>query len=149
MDDERRRFCKAAGLVVVSSALPVVGSVGCGGGAEMFFNGGPASAVAMNEAVQVPIPDHITWVCRDAGGLYAMSAYCTHAHCVLQFNDLSTGMPLGFQCNCHDSTFDYNGQNNTPPAPGPLEHFKLVVDDTGAMFIDPSTSVDPSDRTKG
>ena len=147
MDDGRRKFCQASGLVIAGAILP--SQAGCLGGQETFFNGGAASSVKMNDAVEVQIPDHFAYVCRDAGGLYAMSAYCTHAHCVLQFNSVATGMPLGFLCNCHDSTFDYNGQNQTAPAPAPLTHFKLVVDTNGNLFIDPSTPVDPTDRVKG
>jgi Rieske Fe-S protein len=145
MDSNRRKFCQASGLVLASGLLPA----GCLGNSEQFFHGGPASSVALNDSMEVPIPDHVTLICRDAGGLYAMSAYCTHAHCIVQFNPAMGSTPPNFICNCHMSQFDFNGQNQAPPAPSPLQHFKLVVDTTGEMFIDPLTIVDPKTRTPG
>ena len=43
---------------------------GCLGSVEMFFHGGMASTVTLNGASQIPIPDHVAYICRDAGGLY-------------------------------------------------------------------------------
>ncbi|HZS36803.1 MAG TPA: Rieske (2Fe-2S) protein [Polyangia bacterium] len=147
MDEGRRKFCQASGLIVASSLLPV--QAGCLGGGVQYYNGGPASAVAMNEAIEVQIPDHFVYVCRDQNGLYAMTAYCTHMYCPVLFNSMQSGLPFGFQCNCHGSTFDFGGQNPTAPATVPLTHFKLIVDTNGNLFIDPSTTVDPTERVKG
>jgi Rieske Fe-S protein len=144
-DPDRRRFGQAAALLLVGAAGS---SAGCGAG-ESLYNGGPAASVAAGDASLVPIPNAQTYVCRDVGGLYALSAYCTHAHCVLQFDPAMGSAPAGFVCNCHGSTFDYNGQGPTPPAASPLQHYRLVVDQSGKMFIDPATVVDPATRTKG
>jgi Rieske Fe-S protein len=146
MDPLRRRVCRATGLIITSAVLPA--APGCGS-QESFYNGGAATSVMTNDAVLVPIPNAQTYLCRDGGGLYAMSAYCTHAHCVLQFNAPMGSTPPGFQCNCHGSTFDYNGARPTPPAMAELAHYKVVVDSSGKVFIDPATIVDSSVRTAG
>jgi Rieske Fe-S protein len=137
---ERRKFCQLTGLAVASASLPL--ATGCSRVPAGSIDAGKASLYVTDDAIPVQVPGFNFYVCHDAGGLYAMSANCTHAHCFLQFN----GAQVGFQCPCHDSTFDYNGQNNTPPAPGPLQHFQVIVDG-GELFIDPNQPVDPTTRT--
>ena len=144
MDDHRRRFCQLAGVAIagtwVSSVLP-----GCGanGSSLMIVDTMMKTTdFAVGDAVLIQVPGFNAYVCHDVGGLYAMSANCTHARCIIQFNDPATG----FQCNCHNSTFDYNGQNQTPPAPSPLQHYAVTVT-MGEVFVDPNTPVPPETRT--
>jgi Rieske Fe-S protein len=81
------------------------------------------------------------FVVRDAGGLYAVSGICTHSGCT---NIYQSGK---FVCPCHNATFDLNGAHPTFPAPsGTLKHFVLCVDGSGAVWIDPKKTVDPSTR---
>ena len=44
----------------------------------------------------------------DSNGVYAMSAICTHAGCVL--DDNAQTIAAGLSCPCHGSTFDGNGK---------------------------------------
>jgi Rieske Fe-S protein len=81
-----------------------------------------------------------------------MDANCTHARCVLVFDpaDPTNMIPdPGFHCSCHGSTFDFNGQMPTPPAPSPLAHFKLTVEPDGTLVVDAGTEVPADTRVAG
>jgi Rieske Fe-S protein len=156
VDDQRRRFCQLAGVAVVASALPQVGCLGSAARPSTVptvQNGVvtvPAQPVAMNDVLEVRVTDLAIDICRDAGGLYAMSAYCTHAHCIVQFETPTQGDPmLGFICNCHDSAFDYNGKVINPPAPQSLDHYQLTIDSAGNLIVDTTQIVNAGARTPG
>jgi nitrite reductase/ring-hydroxylating ferredoxin subunit len=104
---------------------------------------GAVSAGAASAIVQ-GAPKYVStaraFVCRDGGGLYAMSADCTHAGCKL------TPQSTKFYCSCHGATFDLNGQHPTSPAFSPLPHYALCVDGSGNVEIDPNQVVGPSTR---
>jgi cytochrome b6-f complex iron-sulfur subunit len=152
----RRRFCVVTGAALVGSA--------CGGG-----NATPPPAdLAMPEDLSGPEPDlsqplcagkldagpasalqvgHArlfscarVYVLRDAIGIYAMTAICTHMHCVVNL------VGQGFQCPCHNSTYDFNGEVTNPPAPLPLQHFACALDASDHVIVDPSVPVPASTR---
>ena len=75
------------------------------------------------------------FVVRDSGGLYAVSAICTHSGCT---NEYSGG---GFSCPCHGATFDLNGGSPTSPAHTALKHYAMCVDASGNITVNTSTSV--------
>jgi Rieske Fe-S protein len=157
MDNQRRKFCQVAGLAVVGGPLLLAHGTGCHnsgdpGGAVWTINAFKAQDVMLGDAmiVQLSAPNYPSanlYFCRDAGGLYVMDANCTHANCVLSWDDPT--LPMKFLCTCHGSTFDYNGQNNTPPAPAPLPHYKLTVASDGTLVVDVGTMVDATTRTAG
>src|SRR4051794_27971125 len=98
MDEKRRTLCKVAGLAVVGSVLPNTACLGGGTASGTLIKvTEKATDVPLGDFVEVRVPDHNINVCRDAGGLYAMSANCTHARCVLVFQSTDTG----FLCTCH------------------------------------------------
>src|SRR4051794_26575446 len=68
-----------------------------------IIDAGPASAVALGEALYVG--DGRFFLCRDTGGLFAMSAVCTHQGCEVDFRAGSED----FLCPCHGSMFAYDG----------------------------------------
>ncbi len=109
--------------------------------------GGKASDVVLDDLVEIRVPGYNINIGRDDGGLFAMSANCTHAHCVLVFQ--SDTPPPSFLCTCHGSTFDYYGQNPTAPAPSPLDHYKLIIDGAGNLSVDTGTVVPATTRTAG
>jgi nitrite reductase/ring-hydroxylating ferredoxin subunit len=93
------------------------------GSAKLFSNGG----------------DDV-FVCRDAGGVYALSALCTHAGCVIQKQTSE------FVCNCHGATFDPNGQHPTSPAFAPLDHYSVCVDGSGTVWVNTKVTVPATTR---
>jgi nitrite reductase/ring-hydroxylating ferredoxin subunit len=113
---------------------PDLASGSCSG----TVSGGAASAIV--EGTPVFISASKLYVCRDAGGLYAMTSVCTHQGCKV------TPEATDFYCNCHGATFDLNGQSPTSPAKKPLNHYALCVNAAGDIEIDPSQIVDPSTR---
>ncbi|MHB1845499.1 MAG: Rieske (2Fe-2S) protein [Deltaproteobacteria bacterium] len=82
---------------------------------------------------------------HDGHGLYAMSSICTHLGC-----DMSqTGQigPSGCFCGCHGSEYDTDGNVVRGPSVTPLPHYAVAVDSSGAITIDPTTTVPESQRT--
>jgi Rieske Fe-S protein len=76
------------------------------------------------------LDDYRIHLCRDAGGLFAVDARCTHRGCTVSFQN------GGFRCPCHASTFDADGQATGGPAPGPLRRYVVCVDAGGIVRID-------------
>jgi Rieske Fe-S protein len=139
----------AQGGADLANPLPqdmAMGSGSCPSGLVPVTNsaGQPltASAVAMGTATYMT--DNATYeffVCRDSGGLYAMSASCTHAGCTVKLQSNQ------FLCPCHFATFDYNGQNPTSPAFSPLTHYALCVNGaSGSIFVNPNQAVTATTR---
>jgi Rieske Fe-S protein len=81
----------------------------------------------------------------DGKGLYAMSAICTHAGCVL--DDNAQTISAGLSCPCHGSTFDGSGQVTRGPARSPLQHYQVAVASDGSITVDGSKPVAANVRT--
>jgi Rieske Fe-S protein len=79
---------------------------------------------------------------RDADGLYAMSASCTHAGCLI---DVAGGDSLS--CPCHGSLFDANGAVTRGPAGTPLQHYQVDVAPDGTITIHGDQPVSSEART--
>ncbi|HEX9103216.1 MAG TPA: Rieske (2Fe-2S) protein [Polyangia bacterium] len=75
------------------------------------------------------------FVVRDSGGLYAVSAICTHAGCTNQVNGNQ------FFCPCHGATFALDGSNPTSPAHSALVHHPMCVDASGNITVDANSTV--------
>jgi cytochrome b6-f complex iron-sulfur subunit len=84
-------------------------------------------------------------VARDANGVYAMSAVCTHAGCLL--DDGASTIAAGLACPCHGSTFDGNGTVTNGPARSPLQHYAVVIAADGSITVDGSQAVSADTRT--
>jgi cytochrome b6-f complex iron-sulfur subunit len=84
-------------------------------------------------------------VARDAGGVYAMSAVCTHAGCLV--DDASGTIASGLYCPCHGSAFDGNGAVTRGPARAPLQHYAVTIAGDGSITVDGSQPVSPDTRT--
>jgi len=80
------------------------------------------------------------YVKRDAKGLRAMSAACTHLGCSVRRQD------AGFVCPCHGSRYDEEGRVIGGPAPSPLPHYRLELDRRGKLVVDLNRPVDPKVR---
>jgi nitrite reductase/ring-hydroxylating ferredoxin subunit len=69
------------------------------------------------------------WLIRDAGGIYAMTAICTHQGCTL-----GQGGPA-FACPCHGSQFDLAGAVAQGPAATGLAHLAVTEPTPGAPLV--------------
>jgi nitrite reductase/ring-hydroxylating ferredoxin subunit len=92
------------------------------------------------------VPNSGVLVGKDSGGLYAMSAFCTHAGC--DMSSTFTGFiesDGSIECLCHGSVFDKNGIVTRGPAFSNLEHYAVAVSN-GEVFVDTNTVVNESTR---
>jgi cytochrome b6-f complex iron-sulfur subunit len=129
-----------AGLMLVGAAIPSCGNptgspptgpVGAGNVAALSVG----SLLVMSNLV----------VARDAGGVYAMSAVCTHAGCLL--DDSSDTIARGLSCPCHGSTFAGDGTVTQGPAGRPLQHYAVTIAADGSLTVDGSQPVSADTRT--
>ena len=155
----RRQFCVVTGAGIVAGGC---GSSTQAGGADMAapndltvappdiadpscpvnnkLNVGPASMLAVGQ--------HKFFLCakmyvlRDALGIYAMTAICTHEGCTVTFAPATHD----FECPCHLSTFDFNGAVTNQPATMPLGHFACTLDGSGNVIVDLGSDVPPTTR---
>ncbi|HEY2749190.1 MAG TPA: Rieske 2Fe-2S domain-containing protein [Polyangia bacterium] len=80
------------------------------------------------------------FVLRDAGGLMAVSAICTHSGCTLVVKSSE------YYCDCHGATFAFDGSKPTSPAHTALKHYAMCVDASGNVTVDPKTTVPSTNR---
>lgn len=69
------------------------------------------------------------FVFRDAEGLYAVSAVCTHLGCIVGRS------PEGFACPCHGSRFDPTGKVVGGPAPRALPWLEVSRAADGQLVV--------------
>ncbi len=82
------------------------------------------------------------WLLKDAGGLYALDAICTHLGCIVGQGKAGAA----FECPCHGSRFAIDGSVTNGPATKPLRHLQLARGDDGQIFVDRSQPVDAGFR---
>ena len=76
------------------------------------------------------------YVIGGAGGVYALSAVCTHLGCITRF--LSDENVIA--CPCHGSRFDLEGNVVHGPAPRPLPWLEVQADPAGTLVVDTGVS---------
>lgn len=157
-DWNRRRFLfsvsgaavAAAGgsIVVPGCSTGGMGDAGGDAGGGAFVNTGlTVGDVAMGTVVAASVRSLPALVGRDANGLYALDATCTHQGCIV-----SPMMPGRIDCPCHQSHYDLVG-TVVMPAPGsvnqgPLFMVPLQFGGTGAAAtISVKLSARITDRT--
>lgn len=69
------------------------------------------------------------FVFRDAEGLYAISATCTHLGCTV------ARAPSGFECPCHGSKFSDRGDVSAGPAPRALPWLQVGRAADGQLVV--------------
>lgn len=82
------------------------------------------------------LSDRRVFVLHDDGGVFAISAVCTHLGCVV------TQASAGYQCPCHGSTFDPVGRVTHGPAPSPLAWYEITLSPDGYLVVDSNKTVD-------
>lgn len=80
-------------------------------------------------------------VYRDEQGVYAISRVCTHLGCIVK------PTAEGFECPCHGSRYDRDGQVTKGPAPRPLE-WLAVKEQGGVLYVDEGASVSAGTKVK-
>jgi menaquinol-cytochrome c reductase iron-sulfur subunit len=97
---------------------------------------------------------------REPGGLYAISATCTHLGCTVKMVNLSQPKKVQlrgktvevareFHCPCHGSKYYGDGTNYAGPAPKPLTWYRLEASaEDGQLVVDLSQQVDRNFRLK-
>jgi len=139
----RRTFLAAAGssagVLLIGAGLP-----GC-----MDTGAAPSGPVAAGNISALPVGTMIVMsnvvVARDNGGVYAMSAICTHQGCFL--DDTSKTIASGLHCPCHGSAFDGNGLVTHGPARADLQHYAVTVASDGSITVEGGQNVDATTRT--
>ena len=127
------------------SAMVVAMPFACGGAGGGSAPTGPivAGNVSAISVGSLKVFDNAV-LGRDAGGLYAMSAVCTHQGCPV---DASGSAIAGLVCPCHGSRFDQNGAVTNGPAASPLLHYQVDLAASGAITIQGGVNVSTSTRT--
>lgn len=74
------------------------------------------------------------WMIRNADGLYALIAICTHLGCTPNW----FASEERFKCPCHGSNFLLAGTNVAGPAPVPLYRAAIALEVTGTILVDKS-----------
>jgi cytochrome b6-f complex iron-sulfur subunit len=92
------------------------------------------------------------WVVTRQDGLYAFEAKCTHLGCTPRWVPESLdeqGRRGRFQCPCHGSNFNIDGDVIAGPAPKPLYRLSVTLAGDGQLVIDKARrNNNPNDRAK-
>jgi nitrite reductase/ring-hydroxylating ferredoxin subunit len=148
----RREVCAGIAAAVVAGcggsstesadAPPDTGSgsgSGSGGAcATAATDVGAPAMFAMNQPVYFSSGNF--FVVRDANGLYALTARCTHqgVTCVAETAD--------FFCPAHGSMFDFDGNVTHGPASVPLQHYAMCLLANGHVGVDTAMKVTQATR---
>ena len=82
----------------------------------------------------------IFFVVRDAGGLYAVSATCTHEGGTINL------VGSDYVCPRHGATFDFDGNVLSGPAMLELPHLEMCMLANGNIGVNPSVKVSATQR---
>jgi cytochrome b6-f complex iron-sulfur subunit len=75
------------------------------------------------------------YLVHNQDGLLALYTKCPHLGCTVPWE----GPPesdQAFQCPCHGSMYDYNGNRTGGPAPRPMDYMAISVNDDGSISVD-------------
>ena len=141
---KRRQFLQKTALSLVT----ITGAVAAVSYLRQFFPrlAGDKRRIAIGESSRFPVDtftfldEHNLFVYRDHEGIRAVSAVCTHLGCILE---KSTD---GFECPCHGSCYDLNGEVLSGPAPRDLSWYQVNRTADGKIVIDPGRTVSADDK---
>jgi Rieske Fe-S protein len=140
----RRTFLSAtgtsAGLIFAAATVP-----GCGNPTGSAPTGPvPAGNVSALSVGAMLVMGNVI-VARDANGVYAMSAVCTHRGCPIDGS--SNTIVGGLSCPCHGSAFNGDGKVTHGPASQPLQHYAVTIAVDGSMTVEGGQPVSDTIRT--
>ena len=84
-------------------------------------------------------PDIRVFIVRSVRGFFALSSVCTHLGCITRYR----GQDNAILCPCHGSRFDTNGNVVSGPAPRPLQHLAISLEQDGQLIVDTAVAADP------
>ena len=99
------------------------------------------AAFQLNTATFVRLAN--AFVCRDGGGLFGVTAVCTHQGAII--GAVNGGMG-GFRCPSHFSAFALDGSLVNGPALDPLSHHPLCIDGGGNVAVNANQTVAANKR---
>jgi cytochrome b6-f complex iron-sulfur subunit len=79
------------------------------------------------------------YVVRTVRGFFALSSICTHLGCITRWNEAGGTI----DCPCHGSVFERNGNVRSGPAPRPLNHLAVSLEQDGQLVVDTAVKADP------
>lgn len=138
---QRRTFVRNAALGATGSVLALTGAAF---GALMW----PNKTGAFGSVLTVP-PDQVPavdappfrnvagrfYLMHTGDGLLALYSKCTHLGCAVPWVG-PPDIPNAFQCPCHGSMFNYQGERTGGPAPRPLDYMGVTVGPDGSVSVD-------------
>jgi cytochrome b6-f complex iron-sulfur subunit len=74
-------------------------------------------------------------IVREGDKVAAISTTCTHLGCIV------APSATGFQCPCHGSQFDVDGNVTGGPAPKPLSWFAVSLTPSGELEVDKDNEI--------
>ena len=138
----RRSFCCLACAAVALALLPSALEAGAAPESDPRRVTGATRASFTPGTIQDYRKPDGFFLIADAAGIYAVSAICTHLGCKVALADNQ-----GFDCPCHDSEYDLQGNVLQGPARLPLAHFEVTEQAPGGpLVVDLSRKVDAHAR---
>lgn len=137
---KRRTFVRNAALGATGSVLAILGA---GFGALMWPNKtGAFGSVIPVPGTSVPpvdgppvrnVPGKF-WLVNTKDGLMALYTKCPHLGCSVPWVGPPDD-PQAFQCPCHGSMFNYQGDKTGGPTPRPMDYMAIEIDPSGAVLV--------------
>ncbi len=81
--------------------------------------------------------EHRAYVIGGLGGIYALSAVCTHLGCITRYRSDENIIA----CPCHGSRYDLEGDVTHGPAPRSLPWLEVSQDAAGNLVVDTSVVI--------
>jgi len=89
------------------------------------------------EGARIAIDAKRVCIVREGNRVAAISTTCTHLGCIV------AASATGFQCPCHGSRYDQDGNVTGGPAPKPLPWYKVSLAPNGELEVDKNIQIDP------
>lgn len=160
-DISRRAFCTIAGAGGLGLVLSGCSDSGSAPDANPGDASGPVCATDATDVgaasafvlgTPVYVASGLFYVVRDAGGLYAMSALCTHQGaltCLGTADGCSASAATVIFCQRHGALFSFDGTVVRGPASVTLAHFAMCDLSNGHVGVLTTMKVSASVRLPG
>lgn len=137
---QRRTFVRNAALGAVGSVLALTGAAF---GALLWPNKtgafGSTLAVPPDQVPAVDAPPFRNvagkfFLVHTQDGLLALYTKCPHLGCTVPWVG-PPDSPRAFQCPCHGSMYNYEGERTGGPAPRPMDYMAVTVEADGTVMV--------------